>query len=165
MSNQRYEKKILLTCLRRGAWPIVRVHVLLTASVRCHRGLWTLMLTAVSALRPRGAGNGGADKVHAFMKRPAGAGAARPPAIALLNLAVPGCRHANVHPGESNDRLQLRQNKEGFPLCKDPFKIGNCCKCCRLLGGILLFGVCRTHAGKTWGRQLKWCVFACEESK
>lgn len=52
------------------------------------------------------------------MRRPGRAGAARPPAIALLRLAFSGSRRANVHPGESSDRLQLRQNKEGFPLCK-----------------------------------------------
>lgn len=53
------------------------------------------MQTAVWALHPQGAA-GGADKMHALMKRLARAGAARP---------------TNVRPGESNDRLQ----QEGSP--------------------------------------------------
>lgn len=55
-----------------------------------------------AALHPQGAA-GGADKTHALMKRLARAGVARRPAVALLN---PTGGQANVHPGESNDRLQ-----------------------------------------------------------
>lgn len=65
------------------------------------------MQTAVLALHPQGAA-GGADKMHALMKCLARAGAARRPGVALLN---PTGRQTNMHPGESNDRLQL----EGSP--------------------------------------------------
>lgn len=74
-------------------------------SSRCLRQQ-TFMHTAVLALPPQGAA-GGADKTHARMKRLARAGAARRPAAALLNPTD----QTNVHPGESNDRLQ----HEGSP--------------------------------------------------
>lgn len=101
-SNQR-SSKILLMCWRRGAWPIVRSHLLLPVY---SRRLRTLMHTAVLALHPQGAA-GGADETHETSGTGA-AGAARHPGAALLN---PTNVQTNVRPGESNDRLQ----QEGAP--------------------------------------------------
>lgn len=48
------------------------------------------MVTTLLALHPQGAAYGGADKMHALMKRLARVGTARPRGFALLNLTFPG---------------------------------------------------------------------------
>lgn len=59
-------------------------------------------------------------------------------------------RQTNMRPGESNGRLQLQRNQNGFPLCKDPFKNANCCKCCRLLGCFIVQSMLHTCGKNPW---------------
>lgn len=115
------------------------------------------MLTTLLALHPQGAAYGGADKMHALMKRLARVGAARH-CSSEPDFSRDHRRQTNMRPGESNERLQLHRNQKGFPLCKDPFKNANCCKCCRLLGCFIVCRVCCTHAGKTRGKWQRWWV-------
>lgn len=149
-------------CFWRGVWPIFRFYILLAATVICC-SLWMTMDFdadhAVSSASP------GCciwwcrqDACPHETSGSGGRSTSSRQSSSELDFSRDHRQQTNMRSGESNDRLQLQRNQKGFPLCKDPFKKANCCKCCRLLGCFIVRRVCCTHAEKTWGRWQRWWV-------
>lgn len=110
-------------CLWRGAWPIVRSHLLLAVY---SRRLRTLMHTAVSSASP---GCCWWCRQDACTHETSGTGRRGTSSRRWSSEPDRGGRQTCIQ-----ERVMTGCSKKALPLGKAPFKIANCCKCCRLLG-------------------------------